>query len=266
MVDGRLPCEKERAVILDEPMPTPVLGEATLEDLRLSLRGALILPDGPDSELAGAGGDDPADYRPALIVRCADADDVARAVQFARSYHLRLGVRGRGGEGPARARHGGALIVDLSRLKGIRLDPIRHTIWAEAGVTRAELRAALGARASGRPIAAMVGADGGEAAPGRRGLAWDDLTSVEIVVADGRRLVASRSEHPDLFWAIRSGASELGIITSFAYRLHPAGGDRTGAEIDPRCDEDEARVAAVRAIYDPSGFFSSHDGANQPLT
>jgi FAD/FMN-containing dehydrogenase len=235
-----------------------VLGEATLEDLRLSLRGTRILPADPAFERTRAVWNDDANLSPSLIVRCADAGDVFRAVQFARSYHLPLAVSRDRRTVANVAKVAGVVVVDVSNLKAIQISPGVPSARIEAGVTAAELAAALvdpslancpGARAAGLSV-------------NENGVGATELLSAEVVVADGRRLTARPTEHPDLFWAIQAGATDVGIVTSREYRLRPLGTTADGTGPDTNLADggavtpDASRLAGVKAKYDPTGFFS----------
>jgi FAD/FMN-containing dehydrogenase len=171
------------------------------------------------------------DRYPGAIVFCVGSDDVVAAVNFARSRSLLVAVRAGGHNiGGASACDDG-LVIDLSRMKQIEVDPIRRTARAQAGLNLGEFDAAT--QAHGLATTMGVNADtgiagltlgGGFGKLGRKyGLSCDNLISAEIVTADGRLLHASATEHSDLFWAIRGGGGNFGIVTSFEYRLFPVG-------------------------------------------
>ncbi|HEY8477123.1 MAG TPA: FAD-binding oxidoreductase, partial [Chloroflexota bacterium] len=219
----------------------PMLGEATLQELRASLQGDLIRPGDPGYDNARAVWNGMIDKRPALIVRCVDADDVVRAVQFARSHDLLVAVRGGGHNVAGTAMCDDGLVVDLSRMKGLRVDPIARTARAEPGLTLNEfirgteehgLVTPVGT-ISGTGIAGLTLGGGMGWLMGKHGLTVDNLLSVEMVTADGRRLAANSTEHPDLFWAVRGGGGNFGVVTSFTYRLHRLEGLLGGMVIHP---------------------------------
>ena len=171
------------------------------------------------------------DKRPALIAYCTGADDVAAAIAFARMRGLRPAVRSGGHNVAGACLCEGGLVIDLSRMKRIEIDPVRRLARAEAGLTLGEFDAAT--QAHGLATTMGVNSDtgiagltlgGGIGKLGRKyGLSCDNLVSAEIVTADGRLLKASEVENTDLFWGIRGGGGNFGIVTAFEYRLHPVG-------------------------------------------
>jgi FAD/FMN-containing dehydrogenase len=169
------------------------------------------------------------DRRPQVIVRCAAASDVIRGVDFARSNDLTLSIRS-GGHGVAGAAVcDGGVMLDVSPMKGIRVDPGRRTAVAQAGLTLAEfdhetqafeLATTMGV-VSMTGIAGLTLGGGIGWLNGRHGLACDNLLAADVVTAAGDLLTASADEHADLFWALRGGGGNFGVVTSFTYRLHP---------------------------------------------
>ncbi len=171
------------------------------------------------------------DKRPAAIARCLGAADVAAAVNFARNNGLEIAVRGGGHSVAGNAVCDGGLMIDLSLMKGIAVDPKARTARGEAGVTWGELNAATqqhslattGGVVSTTGIAGLTLGGGLGWLMGKYGLAVDNLIAAELVTADGEVLRASESEHSDLFWGLRGGGGNFGVVTSFEYRLHPVG-------------------------------------------
>ena len=171
------------------------------------------------------------DRHPALIVRCAGVADVIAAVDFAREHELLLAVRGGGHNVAGNAVCDGGLMLDLSLMKGIRVDPVARTARAEAGVTWAELDhetqafglAAVGGAVSTTGIAGLTLGGGFGWLTRQYGLVCDNLLSADVVTADGRFLHASAEENPDLFWGLHGGGGNFGVVTSFEYRLHEVG-------------------------------------------
>jgi FAD binding domain/Berberine and berberine like len=171
------------------------------------------------------------DRRPAVIVRCAGAGDVVGAVNFARDHDLALAVRGGGHSAAGSSVCDRGLMIDLSPMKGIRVDPARATARAEPGLTWGEFdreTQAFGLATTGGVVSttgiAGLTLGGGIGWLGRtHGLSCDNLLSVDVVTADGRLLTASAEENPDLFWAVRGGGGNFGVVTSFEYRLHKVG-------------------------------------------
>ncbi len=171
------------------------------------------------------------DRNPALIVRCAGAADVVAAINFAREQDLLLAVRGGGHSAAGSSVCDDGLMLDLSLMKSIRVDPARRTARAEAGVTWAEFdreTQAFGLATTGGVVSttgiAGLTLGGGIGWLGRtHGLSCDNLLSVDVVTADGQLRTASANENADLFWAVRGGGGNLGVVTSFEYRLHEVG-------------------------------------------
>jgi FAD/FMN-containing dehydrogenase len=172
-----------------------------------------------------------ADKRPALIAQCRSTADVVEAVNLARRLGLEIAVRSGGHNVAGRSTVDGGLMIDLSPMKVIRVDPATRTARAEAGVTWAEYNretqvhglASTGGVVSSTGIAGLTLGGGSGWLLGKHGLAVDNLLSVDLVTADGRRLTASERQHPDLFWALRGGGGNFGVATAFEYRLHPVG-------------------------------------------
>jgi FAD/FMN-containing dehydrogenase len=171
------------------------------------------------------------DKHPALIVRCAGASDVGEAVRFARQHEMLLAVKAGGHSFAGRSVCEGGLVVDLSRMKGVRVDPVRKTARAEAGALLADLDhetqafglAVTAGVVSHTGIAGLTLGGGQGYLMNKYGLTIDNLLSVDMVLADGEFVTASKTENEDLFWAIRGGGGNFGIVTSFEYQLHPVG-------------------------------------------
>jgi len=195
------------------------------------LRGRVLQPGAEGYDAAREIWNGMIDRRPALIVRCAGAADAVRAVNYAREHNLLLAVRGGGHSAAGSSMCDGGLAIDLSPMKGIRVDPARRTVRAAAGVTWGELDAetqAFGLATTGGVVSttgiAGLTLGGGIGWLGRtHGLSCDNLVSVDIVTADGQLRTASADEHPDLFWAVRGGGGNFGVVTSFEFRLHEVG-------------------------------------------
>ncbi len=208
-----------------------VLEEAAVEEFKAGLRGELLRPGDGGYEDARTIWNAMIDKRPALIARCAGAADVIHCVNFARTNKLLVAVRGGGHDVAGNAVCDGGLVIDLSRMKGIRVDPTRRTVRAEPGLTWGEFdqeTQAFGLATTGGfvPTTGIAGLTlGGGLGYLMRGfgLACDNLLSVDIVTADGQLLTASTTENEDLFWGVRGGGGNFGIVTSFEYELHPVG-------------------------------------------
>jgi FAD/FMN-containing dehydrogenase len=176
------------------------------------------------------------DRWPALIARCRGTADIVEAVNLARERGLEVAIRGGGHNVAGRATVDGGLMIDLSPMKGIHVDPATRTARAQGGATWADYNretqvhglASTGGVVSTTGIAGLTLGGGLGWLLGRHGLAIDNLLAVELVTADGRVLSASESEHPDLFWGLRGGGGNFGVAASFAYRVHPVGPTITG--------------------------------------
>ena len=199
--------------------------------LALSLRGELIFPGDPGYEAARGVWNGAADRHPALIVRCANADDVIAAITFAREQHIEVSVRSGGHSLAGYGTNDGGLVIDLSLMKSITVDPERRIARIEPGLTWGEVASTLQphglALTSGDMASVGVGGlllGGGIGWMVRKyGLALDRLRAVELVTADGEILHASADEHAELFWGLRGGGGNFGVATAFEVNLHPAG-------------------------------------------
>ena len=207
------------------------LDEAVVEQFASRLHGGLLRPGDADYEEARQLWNGVIDRRPALIVRAADEADVIDSVNFARENDLLLAVRGGGHNVAGTASADGGLVVDLSAMKDIEVDPERRTVRAEAGVTIGELDEETQKHGMATPMG-VVSETGIAGLTLNGGMGWlrrkhgtssDNLVSVDVVTADGRSLTASEDENADLFWGIRGGGGNFGVVTSFEYRLHPVG-------------------------------------------
>jgi FAD/FMN-containing dehydrogenase len=199
--------------------------------LRAGLRGDALLPTDAGYDEARRVFNGMIDRHPRLIVRCAGVADVMRAVNFARERELPVAVKG-GGHGVAgHALCDDGLVIDLALMRGVRVDPVRRTLRAEGGCrwldvdieAQAHGLATVGGTVSDTGIAGLTLGGGLGWLSRQYGMTCDNLRSVDIVTADGRFLTASAEEHPDLFWAVRGGGGNFGVVTSFEYALHPVG-------------------------------------------
>jgi len=205
------------------------LGAADVDGLRSALRGELIGSDQGAYETARRVWNGNVDRRPALIARSTGVADVQQAVNFARTHRLALSVRGGGHSAPGYGTNDGGVVLDLSAMKGIRVDPVARTVRAEGGVLWRELDhetqafglATTGGTVSNTGIAGLTLGGGLGWLMGRHGLTVDNLISADVVTADGQFRKASAMDNPDLFWALRGGGGNFGVVTSFEYRLHP---------------------------------------------
>jgi FAD/FMN-containing dehydrogenase len=202
-----------------------------LERLRDSIRGPVIDPDDEGYDAARAIWNGAIDRRPACIARCTGVADVVGAVRFARERELLVAVRSGGHGVGGHALCDDGLVIDLSPMKGIRVDPAARIARAEAGVLWGELdrETQLHALATVGGIVTHTGIAGLTLGGGigwlmrKHGATVDNLLSVDLVTAEGGLVTASADEHPDLFWGIRGGGGNFGVVTSLEYRLHPVG-------------------------------------------
>lgn len=211
-------------------VPKPLDG-AAVEEFQARLRGDLLRPGDDGYDEARRVWNATADRRPALIARCAGVSDVIASVDFARSQGLLVALRGGGHSIPGHSTCDGGLVIDLSRMRGIRVDPNQRTARAEAGAllkdldheTQAFALATTAGVVSHTGIAGLTLGGGQGWLMGMHGLTIDNLLSVDIVTADGRLLTANETQNEELFWAICGGGGNFGVVTSFEYRLHPVG-------------------------------------------
>ncbi len=218
-----------------------MIPESDLREFRSSLRGQLLLPDQPGYEEARKLHNAMIDRRPAMIARCAGAADVIAAVKFARSHEIVVSVRGAGHNVAGTSLCDGGLVIDLSAMKGIRVHPGTRTARVEPGVTWAELGhelqtfglAATGGFVGTTGVAGLTVGGGLGWMVRKHGLALDNLLSADVITADGRILTADSTQHSDLFWGIRGGGGNFGIVTSFEFKVHPAGTVLAGLVLHP---------------------------------
>jgi FAD/FMN-containing dehydrogenase len=205
------------------------MAKPTLEELRARVQGQTIAVGDADYDAARRVYNGMIDRRPSVIVRCADAADVMACVDFARENGLELSVRGGAHSVPGFGTNDGGLVIDLAPMNGVRVDPSTRTVRAEGGCTWGGFNHAtyaFGLATTGGIIAstgiAGLTLGGGIGYLSRRfGLTCDNLLSADVVTADGRFVIASAKENEDLFWALRGGGGNFGIVTSFEYQLHP---------------------------------------------
>jgi FAD/FMN-containing dehydrogenase len=218
-----------------------VLNAGVVAAFRASLRGHLLLTGEDGYEEARTIWNGMIDRRPALIARCAGTADVITCVKFARANDLLVAVRG-GGHGVAgHAVCDGGLMIDLSRMKGMRVDPVRRTARAEPGLTWGEFDhetqafglATTGGQISTTGIAGLTLGGGWGYLARSYGLASDNLLSVDLVTANGQLLTADATDHTDLFWGVRGGGGNFGVVTAFEYQLHQVGPVLAGVLIYP---------------------------------
>jgi FAD/FMN-containing dehydrogenase len=221
----------EDAYIKTDTGGTVTLNEATLKTLQIKLTGRLLTPASKEFDDARTIWNAMIDRRPGLIVRCLTAEDVVQAVQLAAQRQLVLAVRGGGHNIAGNAVCDGGLMIDLSQMKAVHVDQTRRTARVEAGATLGDFDRETQAFGLATPLGinsttgiAGLTLGGGFGWLSRSlGLSIDNLISADVVTASGNQVTASESEHADLFWAIRGGGGNFGIVTSFEFRLHPVG-------------------------------------------
>lgn len=215
-----------RAFDLDEPPP---LSRSSVDGLRERIAGEVLVPDHPAYAETHLIWNQDRQRRPAVIVRCAVADDVAAGVRFAREYGLSLAVRGGGYTPSGSSTCDGGIVLDLRSMRRVRVDPLGRTASVQAGATWGLVDAAtqrFGYAVPGVPVS-HIGVAGSTVGGGfghlRRayGLACDNLASADLVTADGARVTTSGDEHPELLWGLRGGGGNFGIVTTLGFRLRP---------------------------------------------
>jgi FAD/FMN-containing dehydrogenase len=239
-----------------------------IEQIQQQLRGNLLLPDDPGYDEARAVYNAMIDKHPAMIAQCANVADVIASVNFAREHDLILAVRGGGHNGAGLGTVDNGLVIDLSPMNGVRVDPANRTARVEGGARLGDLHHATHAFGLATPsgIIANTGVGGITLGGGlgyltrKLGLAIDNLLEADVVLADGSFVTANESQHSDLFWAIRGGGGNFGVVTSFLFRLHPVDTVYAGPMLWPL--EQSAEVLSwyrdfiVQASDDLYGFFA----------
>src|SRR5690242_455397 len=197
--------------------------------LQQDLRGRVIGPDDVDYDANRALYNGMIDKRPRLIARCVDVADVIAAVSFGRDQGLLVAIRSGGHNGPGLGSCDDGLMVDLSLMKSVRVDPTHRTVRVDAGCTSGDVDHATHAFGLAVPfgIVSTTGVAGLTLGGGtgyltrKYGLTIDNLLEADVVLADGRLVTASPTENPDLFWALRGGGGNFGVVTSFLFQAHP---------------------------------------------
>ncbi|MFP5333388.1 MAG: FAD-binding oxidoreductase [Acidimicrobiia bacterium] len=198
-------------------------------DVRPDISGDVFEPGDPGYDDARAIYNAMIDKRPAVVARCKSVVDVISALESGRAAGLSIAIRGGGHNGPGFGTVDGGMVIDLGPMNRVDVDPARRTVRAEGGATWGQVDAATHAHGLATPsgIISSTGVGGLTLGGGhgylsrRHGLTIDNLLQAEIVLADGSTVTASETEHPDLFWAIRGGGGNFGIVTAFTFRLHP---------------------------------------------
>jgi len=205
--------------------------KVNVDNLQSKVKGTVLVPGDPHYEDARRIWNAMVDRRPAVIVRCTEAGDVPRAIEFARKNNLEISIRGGGHNIGGYAVCDGGLMIDFSGMKNVRVDAGARRAYVQPGATLADFDAAVQAHGLATPVGinSTTGIAGLTLGGGfgwltrKYGLTIDNLISADIVTADGRMLRASDNENPDLFWAIRGGGGNFGVVTQFEFKLHQVG-------------------------------------------
>jgi hypothetical protein len=206
-----------------------VMRDEDIGQFRQNLRGRLITRSDSDYDEARSLYNAMIDKRPLLIAKCVDTADIIAAVNFGREHHLLIAIRGGGHNGPGLASCDDGLVIDLSMMKGVRVDPARAIVRVEPGCTSGDVDHATHVFGLAVPfgIVASTGVAGLTLGGGtgyltrKYGLTIDNLLEADVVLADGSFVTAGKNDHPDLFWALRGGGGNFGVVTSFLFRAHP---------------------------------------------
>lgn len=231
-----------------------------LQAFRTSFRGPVVTPDDPSYEQTRKVWNGMIDRRPAVIARCAGVADVVRAVQFAREQDLLVSVRGGGHNIAGLAVCDGGLMIDLSLMRGVWVDPATRTCRAQAGCTLGDVDretqlhglAAVMGFVSATGIAGLTVGGGFGYLTRKHGWTCDTVVSMDVVTAEAKLVRASATENPDLFWALRGGSGNFGIVTSFEYRLFPVGPEIVGGAIAWDAADAPAVLEAFRELTSTS--------------
>jgi len=217
------------------------LAADAVADLRTRLRGGVLTASDTEYDAARAIWNGMIDKRPSIIARCAGVADVIEAVKFGRKHDLLIAIRGGGHSAAGLALCDEGLVIDLTGMKGARVDPGARTVQAQAGMVWSELDvetqafglAVTGGTVSNTGVSGLTVGGGLGWLMGKHGLSCDNVLSIDLVTADGVLITASDTEHPELFWALRGGGGNFGVVTSFTFRLFEVGPVLGGMVIHP---------------------------------
>lgn len=250
------PIKTLEALLEEGEQNAAALDSASVRKLASGISGHVITPEAPEYESARLIFNRAFDLRPALIVRCARASDVARILDFGQKHNLSLAVRGGGHSRVGYGMCDGGVVIDLSGMKQIEVDASNRVARAEAGALVRDLdeatqRFGLATTSGGCPTVGITGLTlgGGEGRLMEKyGAACDNLISAQVVTVDGRQVEASQKSNSDLFWAIRGGGGNFGVVTALEYQLHPVAEVVSGALIYPAGHIPELLQAFVRFL------------------
>jgi FAD/FMN-containing dehydrogenase len=239
-----------------------------VEQLQSTFRGAIVGADDDAYETVRRVYNGMIDKRPLMIARCVDVADVIAAVKYGRDHNLLTAIRGGGHNGGGLGTCDGGLVLDLCAMKGVRVDPAARTVRVQPGCTGGDMdhathafgMATPGGTVSTTGVAGLTLGGGIGHLTRPYGLAIDNLLEVDIVLADGRFLTASETTHADLFWAVRGGGGNFGVVTSFLFRLHPVSTVTAGPTFWPIEQTPEVMATYQKFILDApedvSGMFA----------
>jgi FAD/FMN-containing dehydrogenase len=217
----------------------PTLDDEAIQAFASGLRGQVVRPGDDDYDQARQVWNGMIDKRPALIALCEGVADVVAAVNLAREHELLVAVRGGGHNVAGTAVCDGGIVIDLSRMRAVRVDPEQQLVWAQGGCTWGDVDretqlfglAVPGGVVSQTGIAGLTLSGGFSNQRRAHGMSIDNLVACDIVTADGSYVRASEDEHADLFWALRGGGGNFGVVTAFEYRAHPLGPEVYHAQV-----------------------------------
>src|SRR6266542_4350043 len=238
------------------------------EELKGLIKGSILVPDDPCYEEARQIWNAMVDRRPAVIVQCVQADDIPPVIRFARKNGLELSIRGAGHNIAGNSLCDNGVTIDFSRMKNVRVDAVKRRAYVEPGATLANLDEATQAHGLATPVGinSTTGIAGLTLGGGfgwltrKYGMTIDNLISVDVITAEGKKIRASENDNPDLFWAIRGGGGNFGVVTQFEFQLFPVGPEVVVLPIfySGAVAEAEKLIAPVRAFGNAHG---EHIGA-----
>jgi hypothetical protein len=239
---------------------TDDLDDTAVDDLRTTFDGELIRPSDPGYETARRAWNGMVDKRPALVVRPRGTADVVTAVLFARKHDLEIAVRCGGHGTSGQSVTEGGIVIDLGLMRGVRVDATARRAWVQGGCLLSDVDREAQARglATTGGVISHTGVGGLTLGGGygylarRFGLACDNVLSAEVVTASGEVLVASPDQNEDLYWGIRGGGGNFGIVTGFEFRLHPFGPDILSVDLAYGIDDGPAAIRALLALAEDS--------------
>jgi FAD/FMN-containing dehydrogenase len=239
------------------PGLTRILDDTAVDELRKTFDGELVGPSDATYDTARRAWNGMVDKRPAIVVRPRGTADVAVAIQFARRHGLEVAVRCGGHGTSGQSVTEGGIVIDLGLMRGVRVDATARTAWVQGGCLLADVdrEAQLHGLATTGGVISHTGVGGLTLGGGygylarRFGLACDNVLSAEVVTASGEVLVASPDQNEDLYWGIRGGGGNFGVVTGFEFRLHPFGPDILSVDLAYAIDDGPA---AIRALLDLS--------------